>query len=140
MLKTWPQTARMPAQQWNGYVEELTAVRKGYSELRLPWRGPGSAADKAWTWYGGPDFAVDATDEIARTVQLLIDAQCLRQRLDEALTAEGGTPITPGSTAHAPEDGLGILGTIALVGGAVAIGGGAIWIATHIAKKRRSAA
>lgn len=135
MLKTWPKTASMPAAQWNGFVDELTKVRTGYSELRIPWRGPGSAADKSWTWYGGPDFALDTTDEIAKTTQLLIDAQCLRERLDDALETEGGSPIRPGDTAHTGnKDELGIIGKGLLVLGAFSLVGGTFYIVRRVMK------
>jgi hypothetical protein len=140
LLKTWPRTSTMPAAKWNALVERLNDVRKRYGDLRLPWKGPGSSADPAWAWgYHGPDFAFDASEEVGRAVQLLIDAQCLRQTFDSDLAALGGAPERPG-TAHAPApEGLSLIETAGLVGGAILLVGGSLYLATRIAKGRNSA-
>lgn len=124
-LKTFPGTAKMPAEQYNAFVDELNDVRGRFARLRKPWTTDASAYGTLG-WYWGivaPDAAWDATEEIAATTSIVIDAQCLRQRIDQALEDMGGNPVTPGSTAHSPSGAsLGILGTIALV----AVGGGLV--------------
>lgn len=140
LLKDWPKSASMPAGEWNDYVTRLNDVRERYSKIRKPWRGGGSSADPAWAWgYGGPDFAFDATDDIALLTQVITDAQCLREQIDNALARLGGTPERPGAGHTPAPEGLGLLGTALLVTGSIAIVGGAIWIATKVTQRRAAA-
>lgn len=122
LFKSWPAVQRMAAADYNIFAVPLDSVRKRYSELRKPWRGYGSSADPYYAWgYGGPDAAIDATDDIAKLTQILVDAQCLRQRLDEKLADLGGKPDGC-APAHAPQaPGMSILGTIGLVAAGLTI-------------------
>lgn len=131
-LKVWPATARMPVSQYNALVDEINAIRQRYAKLRSPWSSEGSAFDTlAWHWgIAHPTIKWDSTEEIMLAVALCVDAQCLRQRINEILASTGGNPTTPGDTAHTPsDDGLGILGTTALVLGCTALVGGVIYFA-----------
>ena len=134
LYKTWPGTQHVDVGTYNAFVEKLNDARTRYAAIRLPWRSAGSAADKGWTWYVGPDFAWDATDDIAKTTQLLIDVQCLRQRLDDALAAMGGSPERPGAGHKPTPEGLSLLGTIALGVGATALIVGTYSIARKVMK------
>lgn len=141
LLKDWPKTASMPAATYDGFVERLNAIRERYANMRKPWRSPASSADTDYAWgLSLPELAFDATDEIAQIAQLALDTQCLRENINDALAAMGGTPVLPGA-GHTPAgEGLGLLGTALLVSASVLIVGGAIWGATKIAKKGRTAA
>lgn len=136
-FKVWPATARMPVAEYNALVDELNSIRERYSRVRKPWSTDSSAYGTTG-WYWGiplPNIAWDASEEIASVVGLIIDAQCLRQRLHELLAGSGGNPTLPGSTAHkAAGDGLGILGTAALVVVSAASVWGAIWVTRKLAK------
>lgn len=130
----WPTSPGMP--EYNGYVAELNSIRKRYSEIRKPWVNDSSAVGTTgYTWgITLPEIAFDATEEIGALTAICVDAQCLRQRLDEALESAGGNPVTPGATAHKPAASMGILGTIALVVGGGAVATGLIILARKVGK------
>jgi len=137
MLKSWPSTERMPASEYNALVERITKIRDGYSRLRKPWVNESSAVGTfGWSWgITLPNLAWDASEEIGRMVQLIIDAQCLRQRVDEIYDASGGNPDAPGNTGHKPaREGVGILGTILAVGVGAGVVTGAVILARRIGR------
>ncbi len=133
-LKSCPGAASMDVARYNGLVERLNTVREAYAAIRKPWHSEFSAkGTTGWTWgVSTPDFAFDASGDIGKTTGVIVDAQCLRQRIDEAIVELGCTPNMPGDTGHAPA--LGILGTIALGLGAVAIVGGTLLVARKVMK------
>lgn len=139
LVKDWPKTASMPVAEYNGFVDRLNACRQDWANLRIPWRGESSAANNDWGW-GGPDWMLDTTGEIAKTVQLVKRVQCLRQNLDDRLADMGGIPVRPGQGHAAKDDGLGIVGTALLVAGAITIVGGAVAFARKLAKGRSASA
>lgn len=134
-----PGTKSFDVTTHNGFVERINDVRDRWARLRIPWRGPESAfGTTGWTWgIALPDLAWDATDEIGIATGLIVDAQCLRQRLDEATESMGCSIDGPGGTAHDPAtEGLGILGTALLVGTGAIVVGGSIFLARTLAKRR----
>lgn len=133
--KVWPATARAPVDEYNAFAEEMSSVRERYSKIRKPWSTDASAVGTTG-WYWGiplPHIAWDASEEIGLIVGIVTDAQCLRQRIHQALTVSGGNPTLPGKTAH-KADGLGILGTLALVTVSAVGVYGVIWITRKLAK------
>ena len=103
-LKEWPGIEKMPAAEYNALAEALTIVRQRYFDLRSPWT---NNSDKiggiGWTWgFDNPTITWDAAPEIGVMTGLIVDMQCLRQRIDETLGAYGGAPDTPGDTGHKP--------------------------------------
>lgn len=131
--KSWPATAKVPVDTYNGLVDRLNAIRDRYARVRKPWRMEGSAFDAfgsgGWNWgIVLPDIAFDATDEIGALVAICVDAQCLRQEIDKTLADAGGEPATPGA-GHDPADkrgGLGVVGTVAAITVATAFIGGIV--------------
>lgn len=137
-LKGWPATSRMPVAQYDEIVGRINDVRVRDSLIRKPWRAQGSSQDPAWVWgYSGPDFAWDATDDIQKMTQLIVDAQCLRQHMDELLTSMGGDVELPSDTGpkKSPE-GPGLLGTAALIASAITIVVGVPLILRKVVSKK----
>lgn len=140
-FKAWPGTSTMSTDAWNALVEQLNSVRQRYAKLRKPWTSSASAwGTTEWTWgIAVPDVAWDATSDITALVGLLVDAQCLRQRLDETLTSLGGTPDLPSDTGHvaptpvAPGS-MGVLAKLGLAVGGIAVITGAIALARKVGK------
>lgn len=135
-LKECPGTASMPPEEYNALVGPLNDVRDRYARIRKPWTSGESAyGTTGWTWgISLPDFAVfDASQEIGLLTGLIVDSQCLRQKIDAAITKMGCSPDSPGDTGHAPpSEGLGFIGKIGLVAGAIAIPVGVVLIVRKV--------
>ena len=130
LLSAWPGTKGMPASEYNALTSSLVDIRSRYAAMRKPWTS--NAGSSEWRW---GDAADSSAVEITAMTRVVIDAQCLRQRIDETLAAYGGKPDPPGDTAHKPpKGGLGILGTLALVVGSGTIATGAILLARKIGR------
>lgn len=130
---TWPTT---PASaEYNAMVTELNDLRARYAAVRKPWTTDASAVGTTSYYWGIvlPNVAFDATDEIGALTGIAVDAQCLRQRIDEALAAAGGNPVTPGNTAHKPAPrSMSIIGTIGLIAASGAIAAGVLYAVRKI--------
>ena len=118
LYKTFPGTQSVSADRYNGYVEALNGVRQRYAEVRKPWTSEASAVGTTgWAWgITLPDVKFDATEDITALVSIIVDAQCLRQRLDEDLKAMGGRPDAPADTGFDKPQKLPLLGAVAYVG------------------------
>lgn len=141
-FKAWPGTASLPAEQWNVFVSDLNSIRVRYAKLRKPWTSSASAwGTTEWTWgVAVPDAAWDATEEITALVGLLVDAQCLRQRLNEELARTGGAPVLPADTGFvAPTEiapgAMGFLAKLGLAAGGIAVVVGAVMLARKLGSK-----
>lgn len=136
-FKTWPATARYPTELYNGFVNELNAVREGYARLRKPWTNSSSAfGDLGWYWgIAIPSMAWDSTTEVGQLVQIILDAQCLRQRLDGALAEMRGSPATPANIGK-PKVELGILGAIGYAAAGTAVLAGFYFAARAIGGRK----
>jgi hypothetical protein len=137
-FKAWPTTARMSMEEYRPLETEMNGLRDRWSRMRIPWTTDASAfGTLGWSWgITLPEVSWDSSDEVAQLVQIIVDAQCLRQRLNERLAADGGNPTLPGDTAHTPSSGgLGILGTIALVAAAGGIVYGGITLVRKFAPR-----
>ncbi len=135
--KSWPGTKQASVAEYNAFVETLNSVRKRYFDMRRPWT---NNSDKVggigWTWgMEIPGYAWDAAEEIGTMTAIIVDAQCLRQRLDEALAAAGGNPDTPGDTGHKPMPEGSMLGKAVFAVGAIAVVGGGIWVMRKVATR-----
>lgn len=136
-FKVWPATQRMPTAQYTILQDEMNAIRERYSRVRKPWTTDSSAfGTTGWHWgLTLPHIAWDASEEIGSLVGLVIDAQCLRQRLHVLLAESGGNPTTPGGgSTKAKAEGLGILGTLTLATVSATSVWGIIWITRKLAK------
>lgn len=135
LLKAWPSIEHMPVVDYNNLVERLNDVRTRYFKLRRPWTAGSTefAQSIGFTWGDSlPGFAWDSSEEVTHLVSIIVDSQCLRQRIDETLAAAGGKPETPGDTGHKPNaEGLGLIGTV----GVLALGATVITGATLLARK-----
>lgn len=84
-LKGWPATGRMPVAEYNALAEDLNDVRTRYARVRKPWTSDASAWGTLANAWGvvTPDFAFDATSEVATLTGIITDAQCLRERVED---------------------------------------------------------
>lgn len=137
-FKAWPSTARMSMEEYRPLETAMNEIRDRYARMRKPWTTDASAfGTLGWSWgVTQPAVSWDASDEIATMVHIIIDAQCLRQRLDEMLAKSGGSPDLPGDTAHKPApEGMSMLGTAALIASAIGIVVGVPLIIRKVMKK-----
>lgn len=125
--KSFPGTATAPVAEYNNLVDQLNSVRERYAKMRRPWTTDSSAfGTTGYTWgITLPEVSWDTSDEIDGMVSLIVDAQCLRQRLDESLTRMGGNPDGPPDINKKSPNTmplLGKIGYVAAVGGLAYVG------------------
>lgn len=103
-LKSAPAIDSMPKDEYDTLVEGVNDIRSRYARMRKPWTTDASAVGTiGWSWgITLPDMAFDATDEIGAMVALVVDMQCLRQRVDEKIAMYGGSPDLPSGTHADP--------------------------------------
>lgn len=139
LLKAWPGTERISVEDYDALVVKLNDVRERYWRMRSAWSSAASAGGSSgWVWGGPiamPDVAWDASDDVSKMVGIIVDAQCLRQRIDDTLASSGGKPERPGDTGHkAASEGMGIIGTAATVAVGLLVIGGGVYLAKRIGR------